>query len=89
MIYDDFLKLFYDVHVIFVTTFQGKSWSLLSYDDTEHFVIERYHSMTKVDSVTSKSSLMFTFLVVLVSEGAKNLIIGMEFELSIKIKIKR
>ena len=34
-IYDDFLVLFYDVPSIFVTNFQGKSSSPVTYDETK------------------------------------------------------
>jgi hypothetical protein len=56
-IYDDYLVLFYDVHIIFVTKYKAKFWSLVTYDEDKHLVIECYHSMTKLSSVTKNLCL--------------------------------
>jgi hypothetical protein len=63
-IYDDYLVLFCDVHIIFVTKYKAKFWSLVTYDEDKHLVIECYHSMTKLSSVTRKRSQKIIFLLV-------------------------
>jgi hypothetical protein len=63
-IYDDYLVLFCDVHIIFVTKYKAKFWSLATYDEDKHLVIECYHSMTKLSSVTRKRSQKIIFLLV-------------------------
>jgi hypothetical protein len=65
-IYDDDLVLLCDVHIIFVTKYKAKFWSLVTYDEDKHLVIECYHSMTKLTSVTRKRSQMIIFLLVVV-----------------------
>jgi hypothetical protein len=63
-IYDDYLVLFCDVHIIFVTKYKAKFLSLATYDEDKHLVIECYHSMTKLSSVTRKRSQKIIFLLV-------------------------
>jgi hypothetical protein len=63
-IYDDDLVLFFVVHIIFVKKIKAKFWSLVTYDEDKHLVIECYHSMTKVTSFTRKRLQMIIFLLV-------------------------
>jgi hypothetical protein len=59
--YDDLLLVFYDAIFIFVIIFRAKSSPLDTYDENGDFFID---DVTKVTSVTSKSSQIATFLVV-------------------------
>ena len=61
---DDLVLLMYDNPFIFVIILHAKAPSLVRHDDLLNFVIECYHSVTKLALVTSESSLMNTFLVV-------------------------
>jgi hypothetical protein len=70
-IYDDYLVLFCDVHIIFVTKYKAKFWSLVTYDEDKHLVIECYHSMTKMSSVTRKRSRKIIFLLVILEYELK------------------
>jgi hypothetical protein len=56
--------LFCVVHIIFIKKIKAKFWSLLTYDEDKLLVIECYHSMTKVTSVTRKRSQIIIFLLV-------------------------
>jgi hypothetical protein len=57
--------LFYDDSFVFVIILRAKAPSLVIYDEAGNFVIEIACSVTKFVSVTTESSLMNTFLVVL------------------------
>ena len=63
-IYDDLVLLFYDDSFVFVIILRAKPPSLVTYDEARNFVIESACSVMKFVSVTTKSSLMNTFLVV-------------------------
>jgi hypothetical protein len=58
----------YDVPFIFIINIQVLSSSLVIVDADVNLVIEMYQSVTEVTSVTRKSSLMITFLLVLEGE---------------------
>jgi hypothetical protein len=59
----------YDVPFIFIINIQVLSSSLVIVDEDVNLVIEMYQSVTEVTSVTRKSSLMITFLLVVVRLG--------------------
>jgi len=67
MIYDDLVLLFYDDSFVFVIILRAKATSLVTYDEARHFIIESACFVMKFVSVTTKSSLMNTFLVVYIS----------------------
>ena len=62
---DDLVLLLYDDYFVFVIILRAKASSLVTNDEPAHFVIECSHSVTKLVIVTSESSLMNTFLVVI------------------------
>jgi hypothetical protein len=64
VIYDDFPLELCDDCFIFIINIQGKSSTLVTYDEDENFVTERAYSVTKFCIVTSKTSWMIIFLLV-------------------------
>ena len=67
-IYDDLVLLFYDDSFVFVIILRAKAPSLVTYDEARNFVIESACSVTKFVSVMTESSLMNTFLVVIMEK---------------------
>jgi hypothetical protein len=59
----------YDVPFIFIINIQVLSSSLVIVDEDVNLVIEMYQFVTEVTSVTRKSSLMITFLLVTLDIG--------------------
>ena len=69
---DDLVLLLYDDYFVFVIILRAKAPSLVTNDEPAHFVIECSHSVTKLVIVTSESSLMNTFLVVIKGVGDRS-----------------